>query len=89
MRGLDYSAESVKRPQYFGTLTNDIAYKRLAPGVLNELKEVTLKTESGRCKGALSQGLTHNIGYQKLGEHLGAIVAYMSASSDYSIVLGS
>ena len=34
LRGLDYSPSSVKRPQYFGTLTNDIIWKRLAPGVL-------------------------------------------------------
>jgi hypothetical protein len=83
LRGLDYSADSVKRPQYFGTLTNDIVYKRLAPGVLNELKKVIPKTEGGRRKGALSQGLTRNVGYPKLREHLGAVVAYMSVSTDY------
>jgi hypothetical protein len=33
LRGLPYSADSVKRPQYFGTLTNDIVWKRIAPGV--------------------------------------------------------
>jgi P63C domain len=33
LRGLEYPNDSVKRPQYFGTLTNDIVYKRLAPGV--------------------------------------------------------
>ena len=83
LRGLDYSTDSVKRPQYFGTLTNDIVYKRLAPGVLNELKKVIPKTESGRRKGALSQGLTRNIGYPKLREHLGAVIAYMTMSKDY------
>ena len=30
----------MKRPQYFGVLTNDVVYKRLAPGVLEELKRV-------------------------------------------------
>jgi hypothetical protein len=73
----------VKRPQYFGTLTNDIVYKRLAPGVLSELKKVIPKTESGRRKGALSQALTRNIGYPKLREHLGAAIAYMTISKDY------
>lgn len=77
---LDYPTESVKRPQYFGTLTNDIVYKRLAPGVLTELKKVIPKTETGRRKGALSQGLTRNIGYPKLREHLGATVAFMKLS---------
>jgi hypothetical protein len=40
LRGLDYRKDSVQRPQYFGGLTNDIIYSRLAPGVLDELKRV-------------------------------------------------
>jgi hypothetical protein len=83
LRGLEYDAASVKRPQYFGTLTNDIIYKRLAPGVLAELKKVIPKTESGHRKGALSQGLTRNIGYPKLREHLGAAIAFMKISKNY------
>jgi hypothetical protein len=83
LRGLEFPKDSVKRPQYFGTLTNDIVYKRLAPGVLEELKKVIPKTESGRRKGTLSQALTRNIGYPKLREHLGATVAYMTVSRDY------
>jgi hypothetical protein len=66
-----------------GTLTNDIVYKRLAPGVLAELKKVIPKSEAGRRKGALSQALTRNIGYPKLREHLGATIAYMTMSKDY------
>jgi P63C domain len=83
LRGLEYRADSVKRPQYFGTLTNDVVWKRLAPGVLLELKKVIPKYESGRRKGTLAQGLTRNIGYPKLREHLGAVVAYMTMSRDY------
>jgi hypothetical protein len=55
LRGLEYNTASVKRPQYFGVLTNNIVYDRLAPGVLKELKKVIPKSESGRPKGALSQ----------------------------------
>jgi hypothetical protein len=83
LRGLDYRSDSVRRPQYFGTLTNDIICKRLAPGVLSELKKVIPKTESERRKGALSQPLTRNVGYPKLREHLGAAIAYMTISEDY------
>jgi hypothetical protein len=83
LRGLDYPNDSVKRPQYFGILTNDIVYKRLAPGVLDELKKVVPRNESGRPKATLSQALTRNIGYPKLREHLGAVVAYMTISKDY------
>lgn len=83
LRGLEFSVGSVKRPQYFGTLTNDIVYKRLAPGVLEELKRVSPKTESGRRKGKLFQNLTTNIGYPKLREHLGSVVTLMKLSDDW------
>jgi hypothetical protein len=83
LRGLDFSSDSVKRPQYFGHLTNDIVYKRLEPGVLKELKRVTPKDSHGRLKARLTQSLTKNIGYPKLKEHLGAVVAYMKISKDW------
>lgn len=82
LRGLEYPNDSV-RPRYFGVLTNDIVYKRLAPGVLEELKDVTPKDDSGRRKHKYFQKLTNNIGYPKLREHLGAVVAFMQISSDY------
>jgi hypothetical protein len=88
LRGLEYPKDSVRRPQYFGILTNDIVYKRLAPGVLAELKKVIPKNEAGRRKAALSQGLSRNVGYPKLRELLGAVVAYMSVSKDYKDFIG-
>lgn len=84
LRGLEYPRDSVKRPQYFGYLTNDIIYKRLAPGVLDELKRITPREpKSGRLKHKYYQRLTSNIGYPKLKEHLGAVVAIMKLSSDW------
>jgi hypothetical protein len=83
LRGLDYPHDSVRRPQYFGILTNDIVYKRLAPGVLNELKRATRKSESGRPTQKLFQWLTQNKGYPKLREHLGSAVAIMKLSDDW------
>lgn len=83
LRGLNFPTESVRRPQYFGTLTNDIVYKRIAPGVLEELKRVTPRNESGHLKHKLFQRLTDNVGYPKLREHLGAVVAVMKLSDNY------
>lgn len=83
LRGLEYRADSVKRPQYFGILTNDIVWKRIAPGVHAELKRIIPKSQSGRRKRTFAEGLTRNIGYPKLKEHLGAVVAYMSVSKNY------
>jgi len=83
LRQLDYPADSVKRPQYFGVLTNDIVYKRLAPGVLDELKRVTPRDSAGRAKHKYFQRLTNNVGYPKLREHLGSVVTIMKLSSDW------
>ncbi len=84
LRGLNYKTDSVKRPQYFGCLTNDIVYKRLAPRVLEELKRVVARNEDGRPTHKYFQRLTANVGYPKLREHLGAVVALMKLSSTYA-----
>ncbi|MBT3361562.1 MAG: hypothetical protein HN403_18215 [Rhodospirillales bacterium] len=84
LRGLEYSQASVRRPQYFGHLTNDIVYKRLEPGVLKELKRITPKSKkTGRYTATFTQSLTKNVGYPKLKEHLGAVVAYMRISKTW------
>jgi hypothetical protein len=83
LRALRFPDDPVKRPKYFGHLTNDIVYRRLAPGVLDELKKVTPKTEAGRPKHRLFQRLTSNIGYPKLREHLGSVVTLMKLSRDW------
>jgi hypothetical protein len=83
LRGLEYPHGSVKRPQYFGTLTNDVVYKRLAPGVLDELRRVSARDDTGRLRHKYFQRLTSNAGYPKLREHLGAVVAYMKVSDNY------
>ena len=83
LRGLPFPSISVKRPQYFGNLTNDIVYKRLAPGVLAELKKVTPRNDGGRPTAKYFQSLTANAGYPKLKEHLGAVVAYMRISKTW------
>ena len=83
LRGLDYQHDTPKRPQYFGVLTNDLVYRRLAPGVLDELKRVS-KGDDGKTKHKLFQKLTQNIGYPKLREHLGSVVTIMKLSDDYA-----
>jgi P63C domain len=84
LRGLNYPQATVQRPQYFGHLTNDIVYKRLAPGVLEELKRVQHRNDAGRPRNKLFQRLTSNVGYPKLREHLGSVVAIMKLSDNWS-----
>ena len=83
LRGLPFPSTSVKKPQYFGILTNEVVYKRLAPGILSELKRITPKNEDGRPTARFFQSLTSNIGYPKLKEHLGAVVALMKISKTW------
>jgi hypothetical protein len=74
----------VSRPKYFGHLTNDIIYKRLAPGVLEMLKNSTPKDQKGRYKHRLFQRLTEDIGHPRLREHLASVVSLMKVSRDYA-----
>jgi hypothetical protein len=83
LRGLTYPTDAVKRPQYFGWLTDDIVYKRLAPGVLDKLKLITPRSENGQLKHKYFQRLTSNVGYPKLREHLGSVVTMMKLSNDW------
>ena len=84
LRGLEYDPKSVKRPAYFGYLTNNIVYDRLAPGVRKELSRVVPRNKDGKPTAKYFQKLTANTGYPKLKEHLGKVVAYMQLSDDYA-----
>ncbi len=84
LRELDYPTGTVKRPRYFGQMTNDIVYRRIAPGVLEELKRVQVRDDHGRPKHKLFQRLTQNVGYPKLREHLGSVVTLMKLSKDWN-----
>lgn len=84
LRGLQFPRDTVKRPQYFGHITNDIVYKRLAPGVLQELKKTTPRVaETGRHKHQLHRRLTPDIGHPKLREYMASVVTAMKLSHDY------
>lgn len=84
LRNLTYSEVSSKRPSYIGKLTNDIVYERLAPGVLDKLREITPRDENGRPKHKYHQRLTENYGYTKLREHLASVTTLMKASPNWT-----
>jgi hypothetical protein len=72
---------TMKRPQFFGTLTNNIVYERLAPGVLEELRKKNPTNETGHRANKHFQHLTPDLGHPKLKEHLAAVTALMRAST--------
>ena len=83
LRKLEFPKDTVRRPQYFGHLTNDIIYRRLAPGVLEDLKRTEPKLPSGKRKGTIHQRLTPELGHPKLREHLASVTTIMVLSEDY------
>lgn len=83
LRGIPFPTQRFKLPSYFGHLTNDIVYDRLAPGVRAELNRLTPRDEKGRLKQKLFQRLTEDVGHPKLKEHLASSTALMRASDDW------
>ncbi len=81
LRGVAYSAD-MKMPQYFGHLTNNVVYSRLAPFVLKELRSRN-PSENGRRKHKHHQHLTEDIGHPKLLQHLGSVVTLMRLSKNW------
>lgn len=83
LRGWHYADDSSARPSVVGHLTDNLVYKRLAPGVRDELRRLTPRDEKGRLKTRLHQRLTEDIGHPRLREHLAAVIALMRASSSW------
>jgi P63C domain len=83
LRGLEFNASSVKRPQYFGHITNDIVLRRLAPGVWAELKAQVKKNENGKPLHKLHQKLTEEIGDPRLQKVITQVTTIMQLSKDW------
>lgn len=75
-------------PQYVGHWTNNVVYKRLAPGVLEDLQKKTPKTPKGHRRHRFHQWLTEDVGHPKLQEHLSVVIALMAISPDWDTFQG-
>ncbi len=71
----------MKLPQYFGHLTNDLVWKRIAPGLLRALKE--RKIERGSKSNKLHSWTSEDLGRPELLLHLGTVVGLMKINNDY------
>ena len=83
LRDVTFPTKKFRLPSYFGHLTNDVVYDRLAPGVRAELNRLTPRDGKGRLKQKLFQRLTDDVGHPKLREHLASTIALMRASDDW------
>jgi hypothetical protein len=79
--------ESSGRPGVIGHWTNNIVYKRLAPGVWDELKRLTPRLPGGDYKNKLFQRLTDDVGHPKLKEHLAAVLMLMKYSPNWRVFM--
>lgn len=82
MRGWDWNYTH-KRPAVVGQWINDIVYRRLAPGIFEELKVRNPKNEKGNKTKQNHRFLSEEIGKPRLKEHLAAIEA-LGKVSDYN-----
>lgn len=80
LRGVELRSD-MKLPQYFGILTNNLIYRRLAPGLLKKLKE--RRAELGRPKEKLHSGLSLDVGVPEVLLHLGTVVGLMKLHTNY------
>lgn len=73
----------VNRPQVVGRYTNDLVYERLAPGILEQLRERNPKDDKGRRKHKFQQWLTEDVGHPALAQHLYALIGFMRVASTW------
>ena len=74
---------AIARPQVIGHYTNDIIYERLAPGVLEELRDRNPTLPSGNRKHRHHQYLTPNHGHPALQRHIEGVIALMRVSESW------
>ena len=75
---------SIKRPSVIGHYTNDIVYDRIAPGLLEELRNVNPTLPTGRRQHRHHQWFTPELGHPRLKEHLAAVTALMRAAPNWT-----
>jgi len=80
LRGVELRPD-MRLPQYFGRLTNNLIYKRMAPGLLRKLKE--RKSERGSPSNKLHSWLSEDVGLRGALVHLGTVVGLMKINTDY------
>lgn len=84
MRGWDFTVSGIKkRPGVIGTWTNKLVYAELPEGVLDEIKRLTPKSESGRYSARLFQSLSDDIGNPHLKNQLTSIIALMQSADNW------
>jgi len=84
LNGWYYTYKTIReRPGIVGKWTNRIIYDQLPKGVLDELKRITPKSETGEYAARFHQSLTTNIGQPHLQAQLNSVIAVMQISDNW------
>jgi len=83
LKGWQYRPLSVNKPSVVGHWTNDLVYKRLAPGVLSELRKRNPTISPGRRRHKHFQWLSDDYGNPALKEHLSNLIFLMKAAPNW------
>jgi hypothetical protein len=85
VRGWKYAPGSNKRNHYIGKLTNELIYKHLPDGVLEELqKKNPIVPNTGRRKALHYKYLTEDVGDPHLQKQIIAVTTLLSVSDDWA-----
>ncbi|MBC7620138.1 MAG: P63C domain-containing protein [Candidatus Saccharibacteria bacterium] len=85
LKNWEFPTPGGARPGVVGRYTLDIVYERLAPGLVDELKERNPKSEAGHRKTKHHQWLTDDVGHPALTNHIHAVMGLMRASKTWEM----
>jgi phage protein len=81
----DYTVKGIqKRPGVIGKWTNELIYKQLPKGVLEELKSKTPKSAEGNYTARFFQSLTPDIGHPALTAQIYKVIGLMNISNNWN-----
>ncbi|MFZ2804476.1 MAG: P63C domain-containing protein [Patescibacteria group bacterium] len=83
LKGMPYPYPAKNTPSFIGSWTNDLVYKRLAPGVLKALREKNPRLSSGSRSRKFHQHLTTDFGTPELKKHLDNLIFLMRACTNW------
>ena len=84
LRHIEFDGKNLNRaPRYIGHDTNNLIYKRLAPGVLDELRKLNPPDSKGQRKNKHHMHLTRDKGHPKLEVHIEKVTMLMRAFDDW------
>lgn len=84
LKSMVYPPANGRKPSYIGHWTNDIVYSRIAPGIVQKLKEVDPRLPSGNRARKFHQHMTEDYGSPELRRHLDNLIFLMKGCTTWS-----